>query len=89
MHPLPPIHRSCYKSSLALCLNHGLRTVAFSCISTGAYHYPSVEAADIALGVTREWLLTNGDAVDRVVFVTRRPQDEEAYSCLMLAYFPL
>jgi len=48
-----------------------------------------VEAADIALGVTKEWLLTNGDAVDRVVFVTRRLRDEEAYSCLMLAYFPL
>ena len=85
----PSAYRSCYESTLALCLKHGLRTVAFSCISTGAYHYPSVEAADIALGTTRAWLLTNHDTVDRIVFVTRRPRDEEAYGFLMLTYFPL
>ena len=65
--------------------------MAFSCISTGAYHYPSVEAADVALATTRQWLLTgsNADHVDRIVFVTRRARDEEAYGFLMLAYFPL
>ena len=43
----------------------------------------------MALGTTRAWLLTNQDTVDRIVFVTRRPRDEEAYGFLMLAYFPL
>ncbi len=81
--------KSCYNSSLELCVQHGIRTVAFSCISTGAYRYPSVEATDIALGVVREWLASHGNSVDRVVFVTRRPKDEEAYGFLMLAYFPL
>ncbi len=81
--------RSCYRSTLQLCLEHGIRTVAFSCISTGAYRYPSVEAADIATGTVREWLTRNTDAVDRIVFVTRTPKDEEAYGFLMLTYFPL
>ena len=67
-----------------------MRTVAFPCISTGAYGYPSVEAADIALSTVRRWLLTDShwQSVDRVVFVTRRPKDEEAYGTLMLALFP-
>ena len=83
--------RSCYQSCLALCLKHSIRTVAFSCISTGAYRYPSVEAADIALSTVRDWLLTgcNADSVDRIVFVTRKANDEEAYGFLMLSYFPL
>ena len=81
--------RSCYQSSLSLTLSHGLRSIAFPCISTGAYRYPSVEAADIALSTVRDWLLHNLDSVDRVVFVTRRARDEEVYSLLLLVYFPL
>lgn len=83
--------RSCYQSSLYLLLTHGLRSIAFPCISTGAYRYPSVEAADIALSTVRDWLLdkSNLDSVDRVVFVTRTARDEEVYSLLLLVYFPL
>ena len=79
---------SCYESCLALCLEHGIRSIAFPCISTGAYGYPSVEAADVALTSTRRWLLAHSQAVDRIMFVTRRPRDEEAYGWLMLALFP-
>ena len=53
--------KSCYSSCLDLCLEHGIRTVAFSCISTGAYCYPSVEAADIALKTVKEWLVIHGE----------------------------
>ena len=87
----PSAFRSCYLASLSLCMERGLRTIAFSCISTGAYHYPSLEAADIATATVREWLLTrdNLDRVDRVVFVTRTARDEEAYELLMSVYFPI
>lgn len=83
--------RSCYKSCLELCLQRGIRTVAFSCISTGMYCYPPVEAADVALSTVREWLLTgkNAECIDRIIFVTRRSCNEEAYSTLMLSYFPV
>ena len=70
-------------------MDKGLRTVGLPCISTGAYGYPSVEAADIALAVVKDCLENNASSFDRIVFVTRRVRDEEAYGFLMLVYFPL
>lgn len=46
---------SCYRNSLELALRHGIKTIAFPSISTGAYGYPKEEAARIALGVMREY----------------------------------
>jgi O-acetyl-ADP-ribose deacetylase (regulator of RNase III) len=40
---------SCYRNSLALALEHGVRTIAFPAISTGAYGYPLEDAARIAV----------------------------------------
>ena len=85
------LYRSCYHNSLKLCLQHNIKTVAFPCISTGQYCYPSVEAANVVLSTVREWLLTdeNCDKMERIIFVTRTVKDEEAYSTLMLKYFPV
>ena len=44
----PELLASCYRSSLALAKEHGLRTIAFPAISTGIYGYPVNEAAIIA-----------------------------------------
>jgi len=41
--------RSCYENSLALARDHGVRTIAFPAISTGAYGFPAEAAARIAL----------------------------------------
>lgn len=40
---------ACYRSSLALAHQHGLKTVAFPSISTGVYHYPIAAASSIAI----------------------------------------
>jgi O-acetyl-ADP-ribose deacetylase (regulator of RNase III) len=40
---------NCYRNSLALAHHHGIRTIAFPSISTGAYGYPVDQAAEIAL----------------------------------------
>jgi O-acetyl-ADP-ribose deacetylase (regulator of RNase III) len=47
---------SAYESSLDLATAHGLRTLAFPSISTGAYRFPMEEAARIALETTARWL---------------------------------
>lgn len=44
-----------YRSSLELALAHGIRTIAFPAISTGAYGFPKRDAATIALRVMHEY----------------------------------
>lgn len=46
--------RSCYVNSLKLADLHGCKSVAFPCISTGAYGYPNEAAAQIALHAIRD-----------------------------------
>jgi O-acetyl-ADP-ribose deacetylase len=41
----------CYRNSFALALQHGVRSIAFPSISTGAYGFPEPAAARIAFGV--------------------------------------
>jgi len=50
---------SCYRASLGLAAEHGLRTVAFPSISTGAYGFPMDRAARIALREIRAFLKTH------------------------------
>ena len=40
---------SCYRESLALAAQHGVRTIAFPAISCGVYGYPYEQAVDIAV----------------------------------------
>ena len=47
---------SAYRCSLELAQKHGLRSVAFPSISTGAYGYPVEEAAPIALRTVVDYL---------------------------------
>lgn len=45
---------SCYRTCLKLCHEHGIRSVAFPCISTGIYCFPKELAAEIAVATCRE-----------------------------------
>lgn len=58
----------CYINVLDLCREKKIRSVAFCCISTGEFHFPNEEAAEIAIGTVRDWLKKNPDTVDLVVF---------------------
>ncbi len=47
-----------YRSSLQLAARQGCRSIAFPSISTGVFHYPTDEAARIALRTARDFLVT-------------------------------
>ncbi len=59
--------RNCDLSCLNLAREMGLHTVAFCCISTGIFGFPSDEAAAIAVGAVKNWLLESGYDM-RVIF---------------------
>jgi O-acetyl-ADP-ribose deacetylase len=48
--------KSCYRRSLEVALENGVRTIAFPCISTGAYGYPQDLAAEAAVTAVREFI---------------------------------
>lgn len=59
---------NCYRRSLALAREHGLRSIAFPAISTGAYRFPLKSATRIALAETVAFLRQDS-TFDKVVFV--------------------
>jgi O-acetyl-ADP-ribose deacetylase (regulator of RNase III) len=64
----PELLASCYRNSLALAVEHGIRSIAFPAISCGVYGYPIDAATEIALReVTAS--LDGGAPIDRVLFV--------------------
>ena len=71
--------RSCYRSSLDLAANRGLRSIAFPSISTGAYGYPIDRAAPVAIGSVGDWLVGRPDALDLVRFVLFNDGDLAVY----------
>lgn len=45
---------ACYRECIALAVQHDIRSLAFSCISTGSYSFPAQAAAEIAVATAKE-----------------------------------
>jgi O-acetyl-ADP-ribose deacetylase len=60
---------ACYRNSLRLAAEHGVRTIAFPGISTGVYGYPVEAATRLALTTVRD-CLADLPAIEEVRFVT-------------------
>ena len=58
----------CYRNSLALAEQNGVKTIAFPSISTGAYRFPLARAARIALTEVKSYL-EKGGAIEKVFMV--------------------
>jgi O-acetyl-ADP-ribose deacetylase (regulator of RNase III) len=69
---------NCYRNSLALTEKHGIRTIAFPSISTGAYGYPIEEACRIALTEIQSFLDGN-TFVEKVKLVCFGKEDYQVY----------
>lgn len=68
----------CYRNSLLLAAKHGLKTIAFPAISTGAYGYPKTEAAKIASTTVREFI-HGGSSIEVVRLVFFGQEDMLAF----------
>lgn len=74
---------ACYRNTLNMCLENGLKSVAFCCISTGVFHFPNKSAAEIAVQTVTAWLSEHPGAVDRVIFNVFKDEDKEYYEHLL------
>jgi O-acetyl-ADP-ribose deacetylase (regulator of RNase III) len=58
---------SCYRSSLRLAVDNGIRSIAFPAISCGIYGYPIEAACRIAVSETAKFVQT-APSIERVLF---------------------
>jgi O-acetyl-ADP-ribose deacetylase (regulator of RNase III) len=71
---------SAYRRSLEVAVQHGLRSISFPSISTGAFVYPLRLAAPIALKTIIEFLEQGKHSLDEVRMVLYTREDERAYN---------
>jgi O-acetyl-ADP-ribose deacetylase (regulator of RNase III) len=74
--------KSCYESCLMLAAEHHLKSIAFCCISTGEFHFPNREAAEIAVETVRDFLRRGGSGM-KVIFNVFKDADREIYEDLL------
>ncbi|MDD4171801.1 MAG: O-acetyl-ADP-ribose deacetylase [Syntrophomonas sp.] len=67
---------NCYRNSLNLAVQNGVKTIAFPSISTGVYGFPVDRAARIAVNEIKTFLKSN-DHIEKVIMVTF---DKNTYS---------
>jgi O-acetyl-ADP-ribose deacetylase (regulator of RNase III) len=70
---------NCYRNALGLADNHGLESIGFPAISTGAFGYPPEEAATVAFGTVKE-MADKLKSVKLVRFVLFSKKDLELHT---------
>ncbi len=89
IHTVGPIYRggnrgeedllaSCYRRSLEIASENGIKGISFPAISTGVYGYPIDEASRVALRTVIEYI-KNHDDLDQVRFILFTSDDLEVY----------
>lgn len=73
---------SCYRSILNLADENGLSSVAFCCISTGVFMFPTEKAAEIAVKTVKDYLETTGSGI-KVIFNVFKDIDYLFYKNLL------
>jgi O-acetyl-ADP-ribose deacetylase (regulator of RNase III) len=86
-HEEPALLASCYRSSLALADQYGLKSVAFPSISTGAYGSPLHLAAPIAVEAVQAGL-GQKSGIEEVTFCCFSEEDRDVYDRVLQARTP-
>lgn len=72
----------CYRSCLELASAYQLKSIAFCCISTGEFHFPNRQAAEIAVQTVKAYQNNNPDSPE-VIFNVFKDSDYEIYRQLL------
>lgn len=78
----PALLASCYRESLRLARENGVRSIAFPAISCGVYGYPLDQASRIAVDETRA-VLTEAEEIERVIFACFNAEALKVYQELL------
>ena len=73
---------SCYRACLELAETHGVKSIAFCCLSTGVFHFPNDRAAQIAVRTVRQYKAET-DSEMKVIFNVFKDLDRELYAQLL------
>ena len=75
---------SCYRACLTLAAENHPESIAFCCISTGEFHFPNEQAAQIAVQTVKPFL-NQKSSVKKVIFNVFKDLDREIYARLLRA----
>ena len=73
---------SCYRSCLELAEKNHLKSIAFCCISTGEFHFPNKEAAQIAIQAVKDHKTQTHSEME-VIFNVFKDADYKIYRDLL------
>ena len=73
---------SCYTACLRLADEHGLKSIAFCCVSTGEFGFPNARAAEIAVATVNEYKAKTLSAI-KVIFNVFKDLDRNIYEGVM------
>ena len=82
----PELLGNCYRNSLQVAQENGLRRIAFPSISTGIYGYPAHEAADVAIQAVIETIQENPSDFDEIIFCGFDAGTEGEYARALKAF---
>jgi O-acetyl-ADP-ribose deacetylase (regulator of RNase III) len=71
-----------YLNSLQLATQNDVKTIAFPNISTGIYHFPKDEAAEIAIRTVKDFLSCDNN-IEKVIFVCFDEENYDIYQKLL------
>lgn len=74
----PILLENCYQECLQLAVEYGIRSIAFTSISTGYFKYPLEQAAEVALTTVKKFAEQAPKAPDRIQFALF---DDKTYTC--------
>ncbi len=72
----------CYGNILDMCLENGLKSVAFCGISTGVFRFPKQRAAEIAVKTVTDWLTAHPGSMERIIFTVFSDASRACYEQL-------